>query len=84
MLAADPQRLILGFPWYLLGALGFGSVVFLTWLYLAFETTRELLRKSIPLSLRGASVVFTAAFAFYLPFVVYWRLTILPVLGINF
>ncbi len=84
VLAADPQRLILGFPWYLLGALGFGSVVFLTWLYLAFAITRELLGKSMPLSVRGASVVFTAAFAFYLPFIVYWRLTILPVLGINF
>jgi hypothetical protein len=78
VLGADPQRLILGLPWYLLGAPGFGSVVFLTWLYLAFAITRELLGKSMPLSVRGASVVFTAASAFYLPFIIYWRLTISP------
>ena len=80
-LVADPQRLILGLPWYLVAALSFGCAVFLIWLLLAASTVRELIRKSMPFSMRFASVILSAAFAFYLPFIVYWRLTILPALG---
>jgi hypothetical protein len=80
VLVADPQRLILGLPWYLMIALGFGAVVFLAWFYLAVATARELFRKSMPLPLRAACVFFAGAFALYLPFIDYWRLTLLPVL----
>ena len=79
----DPQRLILGLPWYLIGALTFGAVVPFVWAYLAVSTVRAIFAASSPLSLSVSSLFATATFALYVPFILYWRLTVLPLLGMN-
>ncbi|MGI8746613.1 MAG: permease prefix domain 1-containing protein [Bryobacteraceae bacterium] len=70
-------------PWYLIWALSFGAIVVCVWIYLAVATGKAVLTRTSPVSRRVISVFFTATFALYLPFILYWRLTILPVLGIN-
>ena len=82
-LVADPQRLILGLPWYLIGALAFGAVVPFVWARLAVSTAKAILTATSPLSFRVTSMFATVAFALYVPFILYWRLTILPPLGMN-
>jgi CubicO group peptidase (beta-lactamase class C family) len=82
-LAADPQRLILGLPWYLIGALAFGTVVPLVWIYLAATAVRALVTGAWPMPLRVAAALTAALSALYLPFTLFWQLTLLPVLGIH-
>jgi hypothetical protein len=82
-LVADPQRLILGLPWYLTGALILGTVAPLVWVYLAVATGSAIVTGAWPLSLRVIAVFATPTFALYLPFILFWQLTILPLLGIN-
>src|SRR5262249_25652314 len=77
VLAADPQRLILGLPWYLIGALAFGAAVPLVWIYLAAATARAVVAGNSPARVRLVSVLLTGIFALYVPFIFYWRLTIL-------
>ena len=63
-LIADPQRLILGTPWYLGASLALGWVAAAVWVHLAFA------------ALRGPKALFAgmALFAFYFPFVRIWNL----------
>jgi hypothetical protein len=49
-LLVDPQRLILGLPWYLIGALSFGVVVPFVWVYLAVATVRAIFAAASRLS----------------------------------
>jgi len=77
-LVADPQRLILGIPWYLAAALAFGAVVPLVWIYLAASTCWGLFKKSYP-TVNALSVVLTpAGLGLYIPFTAYWQLATLP------
>ena len=76
-LVVDPQRLILGIPWYLAAALAFGAVVPLAWLYLAVSTCRLFIRKSCA-AVRLSATAGTLSLGLYTPFIVYWQLTALP------
>jgi len=79
-LVADPQRLILGIPWYLTAALAIGVVVPLAWLYLAASTCRLFIKKSCPLWVRLNATLAALGLGLYIPFIMYWQLTALPVL----
>lgn len=79
-LVADPQRLILGNPWYLTATLTFGAAVPLVWAYLAVSTCRGVVRKSWPTSDTLCRLLATFGLALYIPFVVYWQLALLPAL----
>ena len=77
-LVADPQRLILGLPWYLKAALAFGTVVPLVWVYLAASTCRGLIKRSWPASVALGRLAATLGLALYIPFILYWQLLALP------
>jgi hypothetical protein len=79
-LMADPQRLILGVPWYLKAALMFGAVVPVAWAYLAASTLRGIVHRSWPLSAALGRVAATLAFSLYIPFALYWQLFMAPTL----
>jgi hypothetical protein len=74
VLVADPQRLILGIPWYVTAALAFGAVVPLVWLYLAASTCRGLIKRSWPTSAALSRVAATLGLALYIPFILCWQL----------
>jgi hypothetical protein len=76
VLWADPQRLILGPPWYLRCSPAFGAVVPVVWIYLAVATVRMTAKGKSGVFLPVVSACFAAAFALYLPFIHYWRPTI--------
>ena len=78
VLLSDPQRLILGIPWYLTVALTFGMIVPLLWLLLAGSICAALWRRSWPTSVACGRVLATVLLAFYFPFIWSWHLTILP------
>jgi len=71
VLAADPQRLILGKPWYLQVALLFGALVPVVWVYLAGTTCWALVKKRDA----GWDVLITLGLGLYIPFILYWQLT---------
>ena len=73
-LLADPQRLILGNPWYLKTALAFGTVVPLVWLYLIASTCWGLLKKSYVIAHSLNAVLTTLGLGLYIPFIAYWQL----------
>jgi CubicO group peptidase (beta-lactamase class C family) len=77
-LFADPHRLILGNPWYLTGALAFGTVVPLGWVFLVVSTCRGLFRRSYPTAHRLSAVLTTLVLGLYVPFIAYWQLIALP------
>lgn len=64
-LIADPQRLILGIPWYLNIALSLGLFVAVAWLNLLFRTIRE-----------KRSFYAVATYALYFP--VLWMWNVFP------
>ena len=71
----DPQRLILGIPWYLTAALAFGKLaVPLAWLYLAASTCQGLIKNSWRKSEALSRLLLTTSLAFYIPFALYWKL----------
>jgi CubicO group peptidase (beta-lactamase class C family) len=78
-LLADPQRLILGNPWYLKMALAFGTLVPLLWAYLAASTSWGLLKKSYAGAHPLSAVLTTLGMGLYIPFIAYWQLVALPV-----
>ena len=80
VLVADPQRLILGNPWYLTVALVFGTVVPLVWAYLAASTCWGLVKKSYSTAHSLTAVLATLVLGLYIPFTAYWQLTAVPVL----
>jgi CubicO group peptidase (beta-lactamase class C family) len=77
-LVADPQRLILGNPWYLSGALAFGTVVPLGWVFLVASTCWGFVRRSYPAAHRLSVVLTTLVLGLYIPFIAYWQLIALP------
>jgi CubicO group peptidase (beta-lactamase class C family) len=74
-LVADPQRLILGTPWYLNVALALGTVVPFVWAYLATSTCWALAKKSYLTAGRLSGVLTTLVLGLYIPFIAYWQLT---------
>jgi hypothetical protein len=78
-LVADPQRLILGIPWYLTVALAFGAAVPLLWAYLAISTSQGIVSKSWSTSDTLVRLLMTFCLGLYIPFVLYWQLALLPV-----
>ncbi len=80
VLFTDPQRLILGIPWYLAVALAFGMAVPVLWLYLFGTACVAVWKRSWPLSAASGRMLATVILALYVPFVWYWHLTILPLL----
>jgi hypothetical protein len=80
VLVADPQRLILGSPWYLTVALGVGTLVPLAWLCLAASTCWGLFKRTYAPAHPLSAVLITLALGLYLPFISYWQLTALPML----
>lgn len=82
VLFADPQRLILGIPWYLSVALAFGVIIPLLWLVLFGSTCAALWRRDWPMPVVCGRVLAMILLALYLPFIWSWHLTILPVLHI--
>ena len=83
VLFADPQRLIIGIPWYLTVALTVGMTVPLLWLFLFGSTCAALWRRKWPISVACGRVLATALLSIYLPFIWFWNLTILPILQTN-
>jgi hypothetical protein len=83
VLVADPQRLILGNPWYLTVALALGTVVPLVWAHLAASTCWGLVKKSYPTAHALSGVLTTLGLGLYIPFTAYWQLTALPVFDAN-
>jgi hypothetical protein len=82
VLIADPQRLILGYPWYLTAALAFGTVATLVWVFLVASTCRDLVTRS-QLTAHPLSAVLTMlALGLYIPFTAYWQLTALPIFDV--
>jgi len=79
VLVADPQRLILGSPWYLTVALGVGTLVPLVWLCLAASTCWGLFKRTYAPAHPLSAVLITLALGLYLPFISYWQLTALPI-----
>jgi len=79
VLVVDPQRLILGEPWYLKGALAVGTVVPLVWAFYAASMCRLLIRKSYPSSNPLSAILTALGLGLYTPFIMYWQLTSLPV-----
>jgi len=79
VLVADPQRLIVGIPWYLAVALAFGAVVPLGWVILAASTCRGLAERSHPTAHPLSAVLTTLGLGLYIPFTMYWQLTALPI-----
>ncbi len=78
VLAADPQRLILGNPWYLTIALAFGAGIPLVWAFLVASTCRGLAKRSSPTAHPLSLVLTTLGLGLYIPFTAYWQLTALP------
>ena len=78
VLVADPQRLILGNPWYLTAVLVFGTLVPLVWVFLVASTCRGLTRASYPASHWLSAILAALGLGLYIPFILYWRLTVLP------
>lgn len=83
-LAADPQRLILGLPWYLSCALAIGTIVPFAWIYLVAVTARAAFNGAWPTSALAMSTAGVLAFAFYIPFEFYWRIMLWPFASIRF
>jgi CubicO group peptidase (beta-lactamase class C family) len=79
-LVADPQRLILGIPWYLKASLLFGALVPPVWIYLAASTLRGIVGRSWPLPAALGRVAAMAALSLYIPFALYWQLFTAPTL----
>lgn len=79
VLVADPQRLIRGLPWYVTAALAFGAVIPLMWVSLAVSTCVDIFRKSWT----RVEVSMAIVLGLYIPFILYWQLTLLPVLGVR-
>ena len=77
-LVADPQRLIIGLPWYVSVALAIGTLVPLAWIYFIALTVRAVLAKKWPASAIAMSLLGGLAFAFYTPFEYYWRIMLWP------
>ena len=82
-LLADPQRLILGNPWYLKIALAFGTVVPLVWACLIASTCWGLLKKSYVTAHSLNAVLTTLGLGLYIPFIAYWQLIAPPVLEVT-
>lgn len=78
-LVADPQRLILGNPWYLTAALAFGAVVPLVWACLLASMCWGLIGKSYSTSNPLSALLTALGLGLYIPFIMYWQLTALPV-----
>jgi CubicO group peptidase (beta-lactamase class C family) len=73
MLIADPQRLILGLPWYLEGALWFGWSVPFLWVCLAVAVLQGAIRNSWTRSGALWRVVTAGLLGLYVPFCLYWQ-----------
>ena len=79
-LVVDPQRLILGIPWYLGAALAFGAVVPVVWVFYAASTCRLLIGKSYPASKALRATLTGIGLGLYIPFIMYWQLTALSII----
>jgi len=74
VLAADPQRLILGLPWYVSAATSAGWLCLAPWLMLAATTAIAVRNRSVS---RGQGLGLCAAtigLGWYVPFLWYWRI----------
>ena len=80
VMVADPQRIILGNPWYLTVALAFGTAVPLVWVFLVVATWRGLIRKAHSTPYVVSARLTILVMGLYIPFIVYWQLTSLPAL----
>jgi hypothetical protein len=79
-LIADPQRLILGNPWYLTAGLAFGAAVPFGWILFVGSMCRDLSGTSYPASRLLSRGLTALGLGLYIPFILYWQLTSLPAL----